>query len=94
MLTKFVLKTDFTERIMQTESELWDEIAKKQDKSVFTKQFEQYEQDAKKYQERISKDIRTLRELFDRMRCKTDESIHSLVEIRQEVDAKMTSKEG
>ena len=42
----------------------------------------------------MSRDIATLRELFDRMRNKTDETINSLVECRQELDKKMTSKEG
>ena len=42
----------------------------------------------------MSRDIETLRELFDRMRNKTDDTINSLVECRQELDSKMTSKEG
>ena len=69
-------------------------MGKKQDKSIFSKKFEQYEQDTEKYQQRMSKDISTLRELFDRMRNKTDETINSLIECKQEIDAKMTSKEG
>ena len=42
-MTKFVLKIDFTERLGQIEKEIWDELNKKQEKTVFTKKFEQYE---------------------------------------------------
>lgn len=42
----------------------------------------------------MAKDIATLRELFNRMRDKTDETVHSLIDIRSEVDLKMSSKEG
>ena len=49
MMTKFVLKIDFSERLGQIEQETWDELSKKQDKSIISKKFEQYEQDTEKY---------------------------------------------
>ena len=49
MMTKFVLKIDFSERLGQMEKETWDELGKKQDKSIFSKKFEQYEQDSEKH---------------------------------------------
>ena len=36
MLKKFVLKTDFSERMGQLEREIWEELDKKQEKSIFT----------------------------------------------------------
>lgn len=75
MIQKCVLKTDFSERVKQTEVEIWEELARKQDKAVFSKKFEEYEEGADIYQKKITKDISTLRELFDRMRRKTEESV-------------------
>ena len=43
MITKNVLKTDFSERISLLSKEIWDELVKKQDVTVFEKKFEQYE---------------------------------------------------
>ena len=40
MMSKFVLKIDFSERLSHTEKEIWDELGKKQDKSIFSKKFE------------------------------------------------------
>ena len=94
MMTKFVLKTDFSERISLLTKEIWDELVKKQDITVFAKKFEQYEQDSDKHQTRFNKDIQTLRELFQRMRDKAEETMHTLIEIKGDVDKKMSSKEG
>jgi len=35
MLTKFVMKTDFTEKLRKTETELWEELATKMMKKDF-----------------------------------------------------------
>lgn len=93
-MTKFVLKTDFSERISLLSKEIWDELVKKQDITVFAKKFEQYEYDSNKHQTRFSKDIETLRELFQRMRDKAEETMQTLTEIKGDVDKKMSSKEG
>ena len=93
-MTKFVHKTDFSERVKQTEVEIWEELAKKQDKTVFSKKFQDYEDENEQQKKQVNKDLCTLRELFDRMRRKTEESILAMIEIRSEIDLKMSSKEG
>ena len=69
---------------------MWDEFVKKQDKTVFAQKFEHYEQDAEKHQTRFSKNIETLRELFERMREKAEDTMRTLIEIKGDLDKKMS----
>ena len=36
----------------------------------------------------------SLRELVESMRRKTDETLHSMIEVRSEIDTKLNAKEG
>ena len=45
MLTKFVLKTDYTERLKKMETEIWEELAIKLEKKVFDRRIQGIEED-------------------------------------------------
>ena len=48
MLTKFVLKTDFSEKFRKTETEIWESMATKMEKKVFDRKIESIEHDMDK----------------------------------------------
>ena len=94
MLTKFVLKTDYTEKFRKVETEIWEELSLKMEKKIFDRKFEHFEMEADKANKGLKKELSTVREVCDRMRRKTEENVHSIIEIRSETDSKMSAKEG
>ena len=94
MLTKFVLKTDYSERLANIEREIWEELALKLEKKAFERRCRGIEEEADAEKKRTNKDLGTIREVCDRMRRKTDENVHALIEVKSEQDQKMSAKEG
>ena len=93
MLTKFVLKTDYSERLANIEREIWEELALKLEKKAFERRCRGIEEEADAEKKRTNKDLGTIREVCDRMRRKTDENVHALIEVKSEQDQKMSAKE-
>jgi len=94
MLAKFILKTDVQERFKKVETEIWEELASKMEKKIFDRKFDHFEQEQEKQVKQTKKELASIRESCDRMRRKTDENNHALVEIRVETEGKLSAKEG
>ena len=91
---KFALKVDVSERFQKIEQDFWEEMATKLEKKVFDRKVEAIEVTADKEKKRQNKDMGSLRELVESMRRKTDETLHSMIEVRTEIDTKLNAKEG
>ena len=76
MLTKFVLKIDYSEKFRKVEAEIWEELSLKMEKKTFDRKFENFEIEADKANKGLKKELSTIREVADRMRRKTEENVH------------------
>ena len=94
MLVKFALKTDVNEKFRKVEQELWEEIALKQEKTVFDRKIEHFENEAEIEKKSVNKQLSSIREVTDRMRRKVEETSHAMIEIKSETDTKLSAKEG
>ena len=50
--------------------------------------------EADKANKGLKKELSTIREVADRMRRKTEENVHQIIEIKSETDGKLSAKEG
>ena len=94
MLTKFVQKVDYNERFRKIETELYEQLNSKLETKIFERKIEHFENKEEKNKIQYSKELSSLREVNDRMRRKTEETTHSMIEIRSETDTKLSAKEG
>ena len=53
MLVKFVLKTDFQEKFRKTETEIWEELATKMEKTNFDRTIQSIENDSKEERKKV-----------------------------------------
>mmetsp|Transcript_13803 Transcript_13803/g.17467 ORF Transcript_13803/g.17467 Transcript_13803/m.17467 type:complete len:151 (+) Transcript_13803:675-1127(+) len=93
-MTKFVLKTDVSEKFKKVEKEIWEELALKLEKKTFERKFDHFEQEQASADRSTKKEISSIREVIDRMRRKTEETTLSINELRSESDTKLSAKEG
>lgn len=94
MLVKFALKTDVNEKFRKVEQELWEELALKQEKTVFDRKIEHFENEAEIEKKSVNKQLSSIREVTDRMRRKVEETSHAMIEVKSETDTKLSAKEG
>ena len=93
-MTKFVLKTDVSEKFKKVEKEIWEELSLKLEKKTFERKFDHFEQEQLNQEKQTKKEIASLREVIDRMRRKSEETTLAINELRQESDSKLSAKEG
>ena len=93
-MTKFVLKTDVSEKFKKVERDIWEELSLKLEKKTFERKFDHFEQEQLNAEKQTKKEIASLREVIDRMRRKSEETTLSINELRQESDSKLSAKEG
>ena len=55
MLVKFALKTDVNEKFRKMETELWEELALKLEKTVFERKIEHFENEAEVEKKNVGK---------------------------------------
>ena len=94
MLVKFPLKTDVNEKFRKVETEIWEELALKEEKATFERKIEHFENEAEIEKKSVNKQLSSIREVTDRMRRKTEENIHAMIEVKSETDSKLSAKEG
>ena len=82
------------EKFRKVEKEIWDELSLKVEKKTFERKLEHFELEQGNLDKKFTKEIQIMREVQDRIRRKTEEQNIHLNELRQEQDAKMSSKEG
>ena len=88
------MKTDVNEKIMKMEKEIWTELALKTEKTTVNGKFAFIEEEVEKLGQKNNKEVNQVREVCDRMRRKNEAAMHEIIEMRSNIDGKMSAKEG